>query len=168
MRRQRRGETIRWEIGWQDDARTDEIHTCLRANKLQLRVVLSNWFYPIMNCEGPADVRDHQRQQLIKNLSVTKNKKQKPHPKKYWRGSLNLHCLFPHWRLAGAVYQRTPELIDFQMWQAECGFPPAESPGLVYWWGLWISVFWPERKERDSRKLRDTAWQEPFPLKPAS
>lgn len=36
-------------------------------------VVLSNWFYPIMNYAGPADVWDHQCQQLIKNVAVEEN-----------------------------------------------------------------------------------------------
>lgn len=40
-------------------------------------VVPSNWFYPIINCEGPADVWDHQCQQLIKNLTLKKKIKRK-------------------------------------------------------------------------------------------
>lgn len=72
--------------------------------------MLSNWFYPIMNCEGPAEVWDHKCQQLIKNLGV--------HffLNKDWRDCMNvlLHSHFFLWP-AGEMYQRTLELIDFQM-----------------------------------------------------
>lgn len=60
----------------------------------------------------------------------------------------NARFFFSLWWLADAVYQRARRLIDFQMWQAECAFPPAESSGLVYWWGLWIRVSAPNRRSR--------------------
>lgn len=44
------------------------------------------------------------------------------------------------------MHQRMLELIDFQMWQAEWVFPPAESSGLVYWWGWWIRVSAPNER----------------------
>lgn len=148
-------EMIHWEVGWHAKLELMSFTHAWEPTNSSSEVVLSNWFYPIMNCEGPADVWDHQCQQLTQDS------------KEHWRDCLNVHYISRYWWLAGAMYQRMLELIDFQMWQAECVFPPAESPGLVYWWGLWIS-FWFERKEQDCRKPWDTAWQESFLLKPVS
>lgn len=65
-------EMIHWEVGWHAKLELMSFTHAWEPTNSSSEVVLSNWFYPIMNCEGPADVWDHQCQQLIKNLALQK------------------------------------------------------------------------------------------------
>ena len=65
---------IHWEGDWQMKLELMNFTHASEPHNSGSGVVLSNWFYPIMNCEGPADVWDHQCQQLIKNLVTVKKK----------------------------------------------------------------------------------------------
>lgn len=86
----RRGEVIRWEVGWQTKLELMSFTHAWEPTNSGSGVVLSNWFYPIMNCEGPADVWDHQCQQLIKNLAS-----QKKIQRKTGRDRLNARYISP-------------------------------------------------------------------------
>lgn len=75
MRRQRRREMIHWEVSWQMKPELMSFTHAWEPTNSSSGVVQSNWFYPILNCEGPADVWDHQCQQLIKILTFQGKKK---------------------------------------------------------------------------------------------
>lgn len=155
-------EMIHWEVGWHAKLELMSFTHAWEPTNSSSGVVLSNWFYPIMNCEGPADVWDHQCQQLIKNLAL--QKRFKGTLARLSERTLHLSLLVASWcnvsKNAGAHW-----LSNVTGWMC---FSSRWVTGPCLLMRLMNQCFWFERKEQDCRKPWDTAWQESFLLKPVS
>lgn len=167
---------MRWSIGslLADEASSWWVSHMLESHKAPARGwVLSNWFYPIMNCEGPADVWDHQCQQLIKKLGSKKmivpkkkkaNEDQKERLVQLSECTLHLPFFAASWcnvsKNTGAHWLSnvTGRMCFSSRW--------VTGPCLLM--RLMNQCFWSERMEQDRRKLWDTVWQKSFLLKPPS
>lgn len=137
-----------------DEAWADEFHTCLRAT-----TPAPGWhrliaFYPIIECEGPADVWDHQCQHLIKTVAV-----QKMIIKDEKKDCLNVHYIFLFVTTWCNVSKDTGACWLADATGTNVLFFPAEP--LMKLTDLRFCSEWVERA---CRRLRDGAWQESFPV----